>query len=467
MAPGGSVRIVFAEATAATCIATGPCAVKVFFGAAGRVAGKERELALVRAGAGDAAYLSALEVSNGEADAERIYLLHAASRRSSDDTTAASALEELNRKYPSSKWRLEALISWGNHFSLRNQPDDYGPLFRACLENFPDDPQVALCHWKLAWSAWMSRSPDAAAMLRDHLARFPESAKAAAANYFLGNYGLVLDKFPLSYYAILAREKVSGSGRPPAKTLDLSPTPATAYRIDRARLLSAAGFPQWAEFELKFAASDQPYVVAIELAQLAASQGAHDRALRYIKSLAKGYLEMPLESAPASFWRLAFPLPYRSELESNSRQQGLDPHLIAGLIRQESEFNPKAVSRAKAYGLTQVLPSTGRELSRRLGLRTFRPSMLFDPAVNLRLGTTYFRKLLDQLAGNEAETLASYNAGKRRAVEWLTWYDYQEPAEFIETIPISETRIYVQTVLRNADVYRRIYGGVQQSAVSK
>jgi soluble lytic murein transglycosylase len=131
--------------------------------------------------------------------------------------------------------------------------------------------------------------------------------------------------------------------------------------------------------------------------------------------------------------------------------------LIAALIRQESEFNPRAVSRARAYGLTQVLPSTGRQLSRRLGIGGFRTDRLFDPSLNLRLGTHYLRSLLDMHNGRWEVTLAAYNAGKSRTDVWQSWYDYREPAEFVETIPFTETRTYVAVVLRNADVYRRLY----------
>ena len=150
-------------------------------------------------------------------------------------------------------------------------------------------------------------------------------------------------------------------------------------------------------------------------------------------------------------------MPYRAPLESHSRSQGLDPYLVAALIRQESEFNPNAVSRARAYGLTQVLPSTGRQLSRRVGITGFSPAMLFQPEVNLKLGTYYLKTLLDQQNGKWEQTLASYNAGKSRADEWSTWATYREPAEFIETVPFTETRNYIQIVLRNADVYRRLY----------
>jgi soluble lytic murein transglycosylase len=176
-----------------------------------------------------------------------------------------------------------------------------------------------------------------------------------------------------------------------------------------------------------------------------------------MKRYAPGYLSLPLESAPQEFWRLAFPLPYRAAVETYSRANDLDPCLLAALIRQESEFDPKAISRARAYGLTQVLPGTGRLLSRRAGLPYFKPELLFQPEVNIRLGAFYIKSLILQFDGSVETALAAYNAGKNRAALWRTWSEFREPAEFIETIPYSETRNYVQTVLRNADIYRRLY----------
>jgi soluble lytic murein transglycosylase len=175
-----------------------------------------------------------------------------------------------------------------------------------------------------------------------------------------------------------------------------------------------------------------------------------------IKGLVPGYIYMPLDSAPGDFWRLLFPLPYRSLLERYSRIQDIDPFLVAGLIRQESEFNPEAVSPAKAYGLTQIMPATGRALLK-VSRRRFRPGILFRPEVNLRLGTTYLRHMYDQNSAKWELTLAAYNAGGSRVQNWITWGEYREPAEFIETIPFTETRNYVFAVLRNAQIYRKLY----------
>ena len=153
---------------------------------------------------------------------------------------------------------------------------------------------------------------------------------------------------------------------------------------------------------------------------------------------------------------MAFPLPYREPLERYTQQHDVDIYLMAGLIRQESEFDPQAVSVAKARGLAQIEPSTGRDLARRLKL-TYSLPKLFQPDFNLQLGTYYVSMLTKQLGGNTEAVLASYNAGMSRAKTWLTWNEYKEPAEFIETVPITQTREYIQAVLRNAATYREIY----------
>jgi soluble lytic murein transglycosylase len=244
---------------------------------------------------------------------------------------------------------------------------------------------------------------------------------------------------------------------------DLSP--ATRLRIERARLLAAAGFEDLAEGELRFGGrhDGQPHLLAMELARTASSAYV---GLRYMKSFAPDYLSTPFDQMPRRFWELLFPMPYRTDLVRNARLQNLDPYIVAALIRQESEFNPKALSHKNAYGLTQLIPATGRQMARRNGVRRFRTSMLFQPATNLKLGTGYLRSMLDEWGGKWEQTLASYNAGKTHVEEWVTWNSFQEPAEFVETIPFTETREYVQAVLRNAAIYRRLYEASGTAQVS-
>jgi soluble lytic murein transglycosylase len=305
----------------------------------------------------------------------------------------------------------------------------------------------------------MRRSPDAPRLMREHLDRFPRSANAGAALYFLGAHEELAVRYPNSYYTTLLRDKPAA---PSSAALDWNANEVTQLRIDRARLLAAAAELDLADGELRFGAKNdpgaQPHVLALEAANIAGSDAGAWRGLRTVKALLPDYLLWSFDAAPERFWRAAFPMPFRDAVEANSRERSLDPFIVAALVRQESEWNPAVVSSARAYGLMQVLPSTGRQLG------ASPASTLFEPEVNLRVGTRHLKSLLDSFEGRWEPTLAAYNAGKTRAVEWLGWGEFREPAEFIETIPFSETRAYVQIVLRNAGIYRRLYSRAEATA---
>jgi soluble lytic murein transglycosylase len=462
-----------------------------------QLGGADRDLARVRIGVADydaqdtaAAHreLAALESLAPDADAERLYYLLQCARRLNNQEEVTSIVDQLGRLYPASPWRLQALVAAANRYLIENQMDAYEPLYRACYESFPKNSEAAVCHWKVVWGHYLRRRSDAADMLRAHLRLFPAAESASAALYFLGRlaedardlsgaqtyFDEVAREYPNQYYAVLARDRLtkSASGAPSpqvteflrtiafpkrARTESFQAGTAAAARIERAKLLEQAGFADWAEQELRFGAKngDQPYLMALQLASLSAPKP--DQALHFIKAYAGGYLFVPLDAAPREFWTFAFPLPFRAEVESLSKQNGLDPFLMAALIRQESEFNPKAVSKTGARGLAQIQPATGRELSRRLKLTSYSSAALFQPHVNLELGTYYLKSLLGQVGGREDAALAAYDAGLTHARAWLSWGDFREPAEFIETIPFTETHAYVQGVLRNAELYRRLY----------
>ena len=464
-----------------------------------QLGGAERDLARVRIGVAHYTveqnavaykYLSTLEVASAEADAERLYYLMQSARRLNNLDEMDALIAKLGRLHPNSPWRLQAVMGAANRYLTENKVDQYEPLYRACFESFSQDKQAAGCHWKVTWVHYLRREPDASEMLRAHLRLFPASENASAALYFLGRlaeasrdraaarayYDEVAREYPNQYYAMLARSRLSrvATAAPSpaaaeflrtvgfpqrARVTVFDPSATSQARIDRARLLALAGLKDWAEIELRYGAQtgDQPHLLAMQLGALI-GDGRPDQAIRYIKSYAGNYLSLPLESAPLDFWRLAFPLPYRADLERFSKQNNLDPFLMAALIRQESEFDAKVTSRANARGLTQIEPATGRELSRKLKIPQYNTARLFQPALNLQFGTYYLRLVTDQLGGHTEAALAAYNAGMTRAKSWLTWGDFQEPAEFVETVPFTQTRGYIQAVLRNADAYRRIYG---------
>src|SRR5579872_1408065 len=472
--------------------------------------GEDLDVGRVRLGAAmfylkDAAaalhYLRPLEVQAPEADAERLFYLTQAARRLDAQDDLKRSLDDLASKHADSPWRLRAIIGAGYYYRVKNQPADSEAAYRACYESFPNDPQAASCQWNVTWSQYLKDRQGARDLLAAHVKNYPGSENASASLYFLGRiaesandpgsarvyYEKITAQFPNEYYALLARARMNDAAIGKATPSDAAgqflaaitfpqrvPTiiteanDANKVRIERARLLASAGLADLAEGELRFGAQHdgQSQLMAIELAQLAVRQNAPDRGIRLIKHYAPGYMNLPFDTSTQKLWRLAFPLPFWKSLEGYSQERGLDPFMVAGLIRQESEFNPKVISPANAYGLTQVLPSTGRELSRRLNIRPFRANMLFSPDVNLEIGTYYLKIMLDSLNGDWEQALASYNAGKSRVLNWRNWSTFQEPAEFVESIPFTETRNYVQNVLRNADVYRRLYAGVDPVALA-
>jgi soluble lytic murein transglycosylase len=436
-------------------------------------------------------YLRSFQASTPESEAERLYYLLQCQRRLDHIDEMQSTLGQIAASFPQSSWYLQALIASANYYTAHNQADIAEQINRSCFGSFPNDPESAQCHWKVAWAEYLRDPGRAENMLREHLQRYPQSDHVSPALYFLGRiaesrsdwasarayYDEINRAYPNYYYAALARERLQfssiaaaqrspdaaqflGAVRVPERKVEsFDANPITRQRIGRAHLLATAGLDELAEAELRFGAKadGQPQVMALELAELASRRESPDQGIRYIKHFAPGYLSMPIENAPPKFWELAFPMPYRRELEEDCRALSLDPYLVAALIRQESEFNPKAISRANARGLTQVLPSTGRQVSRQLKMRGYRTSMLYSPDTNLKIGTYYLKALFDQLQGKWEATLASYNAGKSRVTGWMGAGNFHEPAEFVESIPFNETRVYVQSVLRNAEVYRRLY----------
>jgi len=168
------------------------------------------------------------------------------------------------------------------------------------------------------------------------------------------------------------------------------------------------------------------------------------------------YLAVDPASIPKSFLEILFPRAYWQALKTNSQANDLDPYLVASLIRQESEFNPGAISPANAYGLMQILPEVGRGLAREVKLKPYSASRLLEPEANIKLGTRYFREMVDSTGGVEY-ALAAYNAGSTRVSDWKSTGPFRDAAEFVESIPFTETREYVQAIVRNMAVYKKIY----------
>ena len=189
--------------------------------------------------------------------------------------------------------------------------------------------------------------------------------------------------------------------------------------------------------------------------------GRYKESMRYAEEKCREAIQKgEFESVHPRIWQLAYPRVYYKYVVESSLEFGMDPYLILAVIREESRFDPGVVSWAKAHGLMQIIPSTGRNIARLMGIRPYYRSRLFEPQTNIRMGTYYLSQLLKRFDGNVYLALAAYNGGPNNVKKWWKKKDKEADIdEFVEYIPFYETRRYVQKVMKTYNEYIRIYKG--------
>ncbi|MBL8190234.1 MAG: lytic transglycosylase domain-containing protein, partial [Acidobacteria bacterium] len=155
-------------------------------------------------------------------------------------------------------------------------------------------------------------------------------------------------------------------------------------------------------------------------------------------------------------WDVFYPLKWWSNIKEEARRHNLDPYQIAGLIRQETVFNHMARSRANALGVMQLLPSTAKAVARSNNAGAISANDLFNPVLNIQLGVAYVKQLQNDF-GRFEYVAAAYNGGETRVRRWIRESPGMDIEDWVEAIPLSETRLYVQGVYRNTRIYQRLY----------
>jgi soluble lytic murein transglycosylase len=458
-------------------------------------------VALVKSGNSKDAqtYLDQIPASAaGEIVGQKLYNDLEIARNANDNARVESYLAQLRERAPKSSWLQEGLFISANMYMLAHDYDHAIDNYREIHQRFPDGPRAAYAHWRAAWfELRQGRNEAALQQFREQVDLYPTAMEVTAAMYWEGRlleekgdlpgahawYAKLSERYKNYYYALMARERLKTIGAQPASpepllakihalpepdesVSDITP-PDDDLRMEKSKLLENAGLIDFAVKELQAVPGcSSGNWASLQVARVYTDNNQPHRALQYLKHVLPSYSSQEIGVLPLAYWKVLFPRPYWPELQRFAAANNLDPYLVAALIRQESEFNPGAVSYANAYGLMQLLPVTGKMMAKSVGMKHYNTATLLTPNVNLELGTRYFRDMTDKL-GMVEYALAAYNAGSDRVVDWRDTGHYRDIQEFVESIPFYQTRDYVQSIVRNAAIYRRLYGTGVTPAVPK
>jgi len=462
-----------------------------------------RGIAAFNAGTGRlpeaATALNAVPTSAGEARAEALYYLVQTHAKSRQWEAARTAHAEMRRAFPEHTYTRRALAAAGQIAKDAKNNIEATNFFRAAVAAYAGATEVAQAQFELAWAAHESKNyAESARLLLEHLALYADrntdnrgragywaardAERAGKRSDALALYEAMQQRYDANWYGDLARQRLDALKRtnPNAGATDFAPDSHVARAVVNLSTVSMAEETATAEANEPLAKADQLNVVGLDEYALDEVNKVLESAPRSPRlNLAKArvyrtrqqnlqaflalqksypdYSQMKPEELTREEWDVFYPLAYWDAITREGRARSIDPYRVAGLIRQESVFDPRASSHANAYGLMQLLLDTAQRTARKYGItRTItRDALLSDPQLNIQVGTGYLRDQLNTF-GRIEYVAAAYNAGPGRAVRWRAELP-AEMDEWAEAVPFRETRGYVQGVVRNTLQYKRLY----------
>jgi len=430
---------------------------------------------------------------------EALFFYAVATRELGDHAEYLRMVRRLVDEFPTESWAEEALNNLATHYIVQNEDESADRTFREMYEKFPTGHYAERAAWKIGWWAYRNgRYADTIRAFESGAAHFPRSdfrppwlywsarAHDALNEQALAEarYTLVATDYLNSYYGRLALKHLDGRAPESRLVADarsdpqspgagaqllqdevppLPPLPPNEHVV-RA-LLDLELFDQALD-ELHYAqkAWGDSSAIQASIAWIYHQRGDLRAGINVMKRAYPQYIAAGGERLPTELLKVLYPVNYWPLIRRYSAERQLDPYLIAALIAQESTFTADVKSAANAYGLMQILPSTGRQYAKMLGMpRRFSISMLTTAETNIRMGTAYFADLVKQFGGSHY-ALATYNAGPNRVARWIAERPGIDRDEFIDDIPFPETQNYVKRILGTAEDYRRLYGSESQAA---
>ncbi len=372
-----------------------------------------------------------------------------------DDENALARLAELSERYPQGDFAADALFK---SFWMRRQRGERAQalaILDQIEQTFADAPESYELERARYWRARVEEGAGNTHAAAELLAK-------------------VAVEHPATYYGLIARKRLGRLDEEKAREVahqlkfpeSGSPWPLHAGALAQDSHFLAGvellrlGFPEAVSSELLAANRTQLPAESVRLlVQLLAKAGDQRAAHAIARTSLRGDLSGRITSQSRPIWEIAYPLAFRELVEKHCSKADLDPDLLQALMREESALDPKALSWAGALGLTQLMPSTAKAVARRLKLRNITHRRLLEPELNIQIGSAYLGDLVKRFEGTEEYALAGYNAGGGAVSKWRRERPSLELDEWVEEIPIAETRGYVKRVLRSYNTYQLLYPG--------
>jgi soluble lytic murein transglycosylase len=431
-------------------------------------------------------------LDKGARQGEALFFYAVATRELGGHDEYLRVVRRIVEEFPSQSWAEEALNNLATDYILQSDDENAEKTFREMYEKFPTGHYAERAAWKIGW--WEYRNANYAETVRvfeGAAAAFPRSDYrppwlywSARAHESLreqaladARYNLVATDYLNSYYGRLASKRLD-TARPQKRLIADAPgdpavppaEPNSEFRIPNSEypalppnetivrtLLSLELYDQAID-ELHYAQKmwgDSPAIQAT-IGWIYYRRGELRAGINVMKRAYPQYMAAGGEKLPTELLKVLYPINYWPLIKRYSNEHQLDPYVVAALIAQESTFTADVKSAANAYGLMQLLPSTGRQYAKRLSLPRFSLGMLTTAEANIKMGTAYFADLVKQFGGAHF-ALATYNAGPSRVAKWIAAKPGLERDEFIDDIPFPETQNYVKRILGTAEDYRRLY----------
>jgi len=438
--------------------------------------------------------------------------------RRGDYESAIAAMKKVSDKYPDSAFADEATY-WEAYYRELSG-DAAGALlgYYNLINQYPYSSSVPSAIWRIGKTYyWNSEFQNAATYL--HIAQLYPPGEDTPRCYFfeakalerLGNraaaigvYEKLVQRFDHTYYAYRAQERLRGQGtslsdqnpyngeefndalddfdgkntselaavmeiweQTRISSIEPESSPEAQVHLAKYKALMSLGLVNYAadeaRFLVNFTSDSEKDSAQTRLGEMLVNSGEYGKPIRFAdRKLRSAVLAGNSGTIPKKIWQLSYPKGYWKYVDQKAKAYGLDPYLVLAVMREESRFNPRAKSRSSARGLMQIMPKTGRGIAKDLDVYRYRTIRLYEPSLNIQMGSYFLSSLVKNFKNNLYLALAGYNGGPNRIKRYVnSWYNGNlglvDIDEFVESIPSRETRLYVQKVMGSYFEYKRLY----------